>query len=40
MLSVYTHGPCLHPSRVSPASRVHLVHLETEVLLVLWGLLA
>lgn len=26
--------------RVSPASRVHLVHLETEVLLVLWGLLA
>lgn len=33
-------SPAFPAHRVSPASRVHLARLETEVLLVLWGLLA
>lgn len=40
MPSMYTHGLCRYPFRVSLASREHLVRLGTEVLLALWDLLA
>lgn len=39
-LGVHTHCPCRCLSRVSPASRELLVHLETEVLPAPWVLLA